>query len=153
MRLVRATINDCEKIHNMQKLAFADLLKKYKDYDTSPATESLERIKTKITDVGSFFYFIIFEEKIAGAVRVVDNGDESKKRVSPIFIMKEFRNKGLAQKTFEEIERIHGKENWTLTTILQEKGNCYLYEKLGYKRTGEIININKKMDIIIYEKN
>lgn len=46
--------------------------------------------------------------------------------------MKKFRNRGLAQKTFEEIERIHGINHWMLDTILQEEGNCYLYEKLGY---------------------
>ncbi len=153
MELIRATINDCEIIHNMQKEAFADLLEKYKDYDTSPATENLERIKAKITDDGSYFYFIIFENCIAGAIRVVDKCDGSAKRVSPIFIMKEFRNKGIAQRTFEEIEKIHGKDNWTLATILQEEGNCYLYEKLGYKRTGETININERMDIVIYVKN
>ena len=40
--------------------------------------------------------------------------------------MKEYRNKGLAQKTFEEIEKNHGNDNWMLDTILQEEGNCYL---------------------------
>ena len=38
-------------------------------------------------------------------------------------------------------------------TILQEEGNCYLYEKLGYKRTCKIENINERMDIVYYEKN
>ena len=70
-----------------------------------------------------------------------------------IVIMKEFRNKGLAQKAFEEVEKIHGHDNWKLDTILQEEGNCYLYEKLGYKRTGLVENINDKMDIVYYEKN
>ena len=67
--------------------------------------------------------------------------------------MKEFWNKGLAQKTFEKIEQLHGSDNWMLDTILQEEGNCYLYEKLGYKRTGKIENINERMDIVYYEKN
>ena len=67
--------------------------------------------------------------------------------------MKKFRNRGLAQKTFEEIERIHGINHWMLDTILQEEGNCYLYEKLGYKKTGKIKHINERMDIVYYEKN
>jgi GNAT superfamily N-acetyltransferase len=67
--------------------------------------------------------------------------------------MKEFRGKGLAQKTFEEIEKIHGSDNWSLDTILQETGNCYLYEKLGYKKTGVTEKINDRMDIVYYEKN
>lgn len=67
--------------------------------------------------------------------------------------MKEFRGKGLAQRTFVEIEKLHGSENWTLSTIVQEEGNCYLYEKLGYKRTGRIEKINGRMDIVFYEKD
>lgn len=40
-----------------------------------------------------------------------------------------------------------------LTLFFKKKGNCYLYEKFGYKRTGLVENINDKMDIVYYEKN
>ena len=153
MRLVRANISDCEKIWGLQIEAFADLLAKYQDYETSPGNEPKECVQAKLLDEFTFFYFIYHKDEIAGAVRVVDRKDGNRKRVAPIFIMKEFRNKGLAQKTFDEIEKIHGSDNWMLDTILQEEGNCYLYEKLGYKRTGKIENINERMDIVYYEKN
>ena len=153
MRLVRANISDCEKIWGLQIEAFADLLAKYQDYETSPGNEPKECIQAKLLDEFTFFYFIYHEDEIAGAVRVVDRKDGDRKRIAPIFIMKKFRNRGLAQKTFEEIERIHGINHWMLDTILQEEGNCYLYEKLGYKRTGNIENINERMDIVYYEKN
>ena len=153
MKLIRANINDCEKIWKMQKEAFADLLEKYQDYQTSPANEPVEKIKAKLLDSFTYFYFIYDYDALVGAVRVVHRNDGSRKRIAPIFIMKKFRNKGLAQKTFEEIEKLHGSNNWMLDTILQEEGNCYLYEKLGYKRTGKIENINERMDIVYYEKN
>ena len=137
----------------MQIEAFADLLAKYQDYETSPGNESIEHIQAKLLDEFTFFYFIYHKDDIAGAVRVVDRKNGNRKRIAPIFIMKKFRNKGLAQKTFEEIEKLHGSNNWMLDTILQEEGNCYLYEKLGYKRTGNIENINERMDIVYYEKN
>ena len=153
MKLIRANINDCEKIWKMQKEAFADLLEKYQDYKTSPANEPVEKIKAKLLDNFTYFYFIYDEDALVGAVRVVHRNDGSRKRIAPIFIMKEFRSKGLAQKTFEEIEKIHGSDNWSLDTILQETGNCYLYEKLGYKKTGVTEKINDRMDIVYYEKN
>ena len=153
MRLVRANVSDCEKIWSLQIEAFADLLAKYQDYATSPGNEPKENIQAKLLDEFTFFYFIYLEDEIAGAVRVVDRKNGNRKRIAPIFIMKKFRNRGLAQKTFKEIEKIHGSENWMLDTILQEAGNCYLYEKLGYQRTGEIENINERMDIVYYEKN
>ena len=153
MRLVRANVSDCEKIWSLQIEAFADLLAKYQDYETSPGNEPKENIQAKLLDEFTFFYFIYLEDEIAGAVRVVDRKNDDRKRIAPIFIMKKFRNRGLAQKTFEEIERIHGINHWMLDTILQEEGNCYLYEKLGYKRTGKIEHINERMDIVYYEKN
>ena len=67
--------------------------------------------------------------------------------------MPEHRNKGYAQAAIKEAERIHGADNWSLDTILQEKGNLHLYEKLGYHRTGKIEKINDRMDIVYYEKN
>ena len=153
MRLVRANVSDCEKIWSLQIEAFADLLAKYQDYETSPGNEPKENIQAKLLDEFTFFYFIYHEDEIAGAVRVVDRKNGDRKRIAPIFIMKKFRNRGLAQKTFEEIERIHGINHWMLDTILQEAGNCYLYEKLGYKRTGKVEHINERMDIVYYEKN
>ena len=153
MRLVRANVNDCEKIWSLQIEAFADLLAKYQDFETSPGNESKESIQSKLMDEFTFFYFIYHEDDIAGAVRVVDRKNGNRKRIAPIFIVKKHRNRGLAQKTFEEIEKLHGSNDWMLDTILQEEGNCYLYEKLGYKRTGRIENINERMDIVYYEKN
>ena len=153
MRLVRANVSDCEKIWSLQIEAFADLLAKYQDYETSPGNEPKENIQAKLLDEFTFFYFIYLEDEIAGAVRVVDRKNGNRKRIAPIFIIKKFRNRGLAQKTFEEIERIHGSNHWMLDTILQEEGNCHLYEKLGYKRTGITEKINERMDIVYYEKN
>ena len=153
MRLVRADVNDCDKIWKLQIKAFSDLLEKYQDYETSPGNEAKERIEAKLSQEFTYFYYIFNGDDLVGAIRVVDKKDGSRKRVAPIFIMKEFRNRGLAQKTLEEVEKIHGNDNWKLDTILQEEGNCHLYEKLGYKRTGLVEKVNEKMDIVYYEKN
>ena len=52
-----------------------------------------------------------------------------------------------------EAERIHGSDNWALDTIFQEVGNCYLYEKLGYRQTGHLTPIKKGMTIVDYIKS
>lgn len=153
IKLVRIGVNDAEKLWTMQVQAFQKLLDKYQDLETNPANETKEKIKTKLLQKQTFFYYIYEGNDIVGAIRVIDKKDGSRKRVAPVFIMEKFRNKGLAQKSFCEIERIHGKDNWELDTIFQEKGNCYLYEKLGYIRIGEIDRINDRMDIVHYIKN
>lgn len=68
-------------------------------------------------------------------------------------IVAEFKDLNTILQMQKEAERIHGKHHWKLDTILQEKGNCYLYEKLDYHKTGKTEIINDKMTIVFYEKD
>lgn len=154
MKLIKIGINDAEKLWKMQLKAFGDLYEKYQDADTSPATEKIDKIITRLMQSFTYYYFIEVNDITVGAVRVVDRQKEgTAKRISPIFIMKEYRNKGYAQKAIQLVEEIHGSSNWELDTILQEKGNCYLYEKMGYHQTGKTETINNKLTLVFYRKN
>lgn len=153
MELKRAAIEDVGKIWKLQTESFADLLEKYQDYDISPGNMTMEEVKSKFLEPFSCFYFIVQGKTIVGGIRIVDRKDGSRKKISPMFIMKEFRNKGYAQAAIRKVEEIHGGDNWKLATILQEEGNCHLYEKMGYCRTGQAKIISDKMTIVGYEKN
>lgn len=144
--------NECEKLWRMQVEAFSDLLEKYRDYDISPANEPMSRIMERLEQPFTYYYFIMDGDTAVGAVRVVDMKDGSPKRISPIFIMKEHRGKGFAKAAIRAVEELHGADNWSLDTILQEEGNCRLYEKMGYRRTGDTQVINERMTLVFYEK-
>lgn len=147
--LKRATCEDAELIWKMQIEAFSDLYEKYQDTDTSPATEPLEKILSRLRQCFTYYYIIEVDKNIVGALRVVDKKEKgSAKRISPIFILKKYRNMGIAQAAIIEAERIHGNDNWELDTILSEKGNCYLYEKMGFKSTGKTEKVNDKMTLV-----
>lgn len=152
IELKRIGMEDCERLWKMQVEAFSELLEKYQDYDISPANEPLSRIEERLRQPFTCYYFIMDGEKAVGAIRIVDMKDGGQKRISPIFIMAEYRGKGYAQAAMRAAEELHGAEDWALDTILQEKGNCHLYEKMGYRRTGEEQVINERMTIIGYEK-
>ena len=143
---------ECEKLWKMQVEAFSDLLEKYRDYDISPANEPMSRIMERLEQPFTYYYFIMDGDTAVGAVRVVDMKDGSPKRISPIFIMKEHRGKGFAKAAIRAVEELHGADNWALDTILQEEGNCRLYEKMGYRRTGDTQVINERMTLVFYEK-
>ena len=86
-------------------------------------------------------------------IQIVDKHETGKsKRISPLFIMPEHRNKGIAQRAIELAEEIHGSSDWELVTILQEEGNCHLYEKMGYHQTGETVVVNERMTLVVYIK-
>lgn len=154
IKLVRANIQDAENLWKMQIAAFQDLYKKYQDQETSPATETLEKTIMRLEQPSTYYYFIEVEGVNVGAIRVIDAKESGKhKRISPIFIMKEYRGRGYAQKAIQLAEEIHGNSNWDLDTILQENGNCHLYEKMGYCQTGVTKVINARMTIVYYRKN
>lgn len=94
--LKKATREDIETIWKMQVEAFTELLDKYQDFDMSPATESLEKIIAKFEQPWTTYYYIVENDIVVGAVRIVNKNDGSRKRISPIWIMGEFRNKGYA---------------------------------------------------------
>lgn len=136
----------------MQVEAFQDMYKKYQDTETSPATEGIDKIQMRLNQSFTYYYFIEEDNTTVGAIRVVDKKDGKAKRISPVFIMSEHRNKGYAQKAIQLVEEIHGNSDWELDTILQEEGNCYLYEKLGYRQNGKTEAINDKLTLVFYRK-
>ena len=153
MKLNKIGVDDAEKLWKMQVKAFQGLYEKYQDTETSPATETIDKIIMRLNQPFTYYYFIEENGITVGAVRVVDRQEKGMaKRISPIFIMEEYRNKGYAQRAIQLVEEIHGSSDWELDTILQEKGNCYLYEKMGYQQTGKTETINNKMTLVFYKK-
>lgn len=153
VNLLRANIGDAKEIHTMQIIAFKELLEKYQDFDINPAGESVEKVEARMIQDFTYYYFICVGSRKAGAVRVVDRKETGRnKRISPIFILPEFQGQGVAQRAIRLCEELHGGESWELDTILQEPKNCHLYEKMGYRRTGETRAINERLTLVLYEK-
>ncbi|MFC7680782.1 GNAT family N-acetyltransferase [Paenibacillus sp. GCM10028914] len=151
--LKKSGLNQASFIHEMQIKAFMPLLEKYQDYETSPANETVDRIISRMNQPFTDYYLIRYKEVYVGAIRIVRK-DNFVYRVSPIFILPDYQGRGIAQQVFALIEEKHQDARmWELNTILQEESNCYLYEKLGYKKTGKIQEINDKISIVYYEKH
>lgn len=152
IELCEAGIADTPTIHRMQVEAFTPLYEKYKDDETSPVKDTVDKILARMAQPETTYYKIMADDILVGAIRIFQFSEELC-RVSPIFILPEYQNRGIAQSVFNVIERIYCKASiWCLDTILQEEGNCYLYEKLGYIRTGKEEIINENMTIASYEK-
>lgn len=153
IQLVRAELKDAQTIWEMQVKSFQELLDKYQDFETSPASETVDNVRRRLEQENTYYYFICMVNEKVGAVRVIDYHKENEnKRISPIFVLPEFQGQGIAQKAIRLCETIHGSKGWELDTILQEKGNCHLYEKMGYHAIDKTEKINDKLTLIFYEK-
>ena len=148
------TSGEAECLHKMQVEAFIALYEKYRDDITSPAKESLEKITQKIVEDNSDFYFILFNGKRVGGARVKWHNGRNVKWISPIFVIPQFQNKGIASAVIEQLFEMYSSDTieWRLDTIKQEQKNCYLYEKCGFVRVDNETVINEKMTLVEYTK-
>lgn len=144
---------DARQIWEMQVRAFEPLLLKYRDYDTNPAAETLDRVLSRVTAESSVCYWIIEDGVKCGMLRVRDLKD-GVYRVGPLFVEAASRGRGVAQAAMRQAEKLYPRAvKWQLDTIAEEEGNCRLYEKLGYRRCGSPRRINERMTLVDYEKD
>lgn len=149
LRLVQR--EEAEALWQLQIQGFAQLLERYQDLDTSPAAEPLEKTVMRLNQPQRFFYFILADGEKVGAISVRDMGDGWKK-LGPLWVLPEQQGRGIAQAAIRLAEELHGAHRWRLDTILQEKGNCHLYEKMGYRQTGGTRTVNERMTLVDYVK-
>lgn len=153
IELEKATVEQAEKWLELQKEAYAPLLEKYQDYETSPATETLERVIERMRAPQRDHFFITKDGEFVGGVRTARWAGIPRYHLGGIFILPRFQGLGIGQIAMRLVEALYPEANsWELDTILQEKRNLYFYEKLGYRREGEENAINDKLTLVFYKK-
>lgn len=152
VRLEQATDKDAKIIFDIQVKAFKPLLDKYKDYETNPANENVERVIRRINNPNGGFYKIYADNKLSGAICILWK-EEVQFWITPMFVLPSYQGKGLAQKAITLIEHMFPQAvTWELAAILEEERTCYLYEKMGYHKTGVSKKLNDKATLVFYKK-
>lgn len=153
VELVLATEKDAELLHQIKYAAFLPLYEKYHDDETNPVKEPFEKIIRCIQEKKSDYFLVRVKNEAVGGVRVVEKQDRVF-HISPIFILPEFQNQGIGFAAIQKLFTIYPQATtWRLDTILQEKGNCLLYEKCGFVKTGKKKVRKEGLTLIDYEKN
>ncbi|MBR2531894.1 MAG: GNAT family N-acetyltransferase [Lachnospiraceae bacterium] len=144
---------DIDTVFEIQRAAYKPLYEKYHDDSSNPYMESKDTVFRKYTRAGTSGYLFFIDSTAVGAVRIIIDDASKSGRVSALCVFPQYQGRGIAQTALLEIEKLHPDvESWFLDTILEEPGNCHLYEKIGYKRTGKTEVINEKMTLVFYEK-
>ena len=152
IKLEKAIESEAKSIFDMQVNAFTPLLEKYQDFNTSPAAETIERTITRINNPSGGFYKVMLDNQLVGAICVFWK-EQSQFWISPMFILPDYQGRGIAQKSIVILEENFSQATtWELSTILEEKGNCYLYEKMGFTKTGVTKKLNSSATLVYYKK-
>lgn len=151
LKIIRFNNTLIDIVFNIQRKAFFSLFKKYNDIETNPYCESKKTVFSKYSRLDTDGYLFIYCNEFVGCVRIVKKGNACK--VAALAVLPEYQNKNIAQTALLQIEKYYPDvKTWTLDTIKQESGNCHLYEKLGYKKTGIEKTIKEELTIIDYVK-
>lgn len=152
--VIKVELKNLQKTYAMRIKSFSVLSKRYQSFIEDNCESKLKQKSFELINEPFVDYYTIKSDGIAvGAFRIVKN-DIKLYCISPIVILAEYQYKGITQKVLQLIEHIyHDMKYWKLYTILQEQENCFLYEKLGYKKTGIAEIVNNDMILIHYEKH
>lgn len=150
--LRKAELADAELLWRMQVESFRKTYETYCDDETTPYLETIERTQMRLSEPFTSYYVIECGGTPVGGIRVRDQGSEAPKVLGPLYVLPDWRGRGIAQRAIDLVEDIHGRKNWLLDTIVQEKGNCHLYEKMGYRCLGVSKVVNERMTLVYYRK-
>lgn len=136
IEILRATVEDAPKILEIKLRAFSDEFKFYGPGAIPPQFDSLERQKDSIAKL-PYFFKIVSDAAIVGAVVVVDKG-EGVFILASIHIDLDKQNQGIGTAVLKMIERQFPRaKKWQLETPYRSYRNHHFYEKFGYVKVGE----------------
>ena len=155
VKLEEVQSDEIEQLYDMQVQSFMPLYRKYHD-EGSPAIEPIEKVRGRAAQDNRKYYFIVKDGARVGAINIgckPSDPEESCFYISPIFVLPKYQNQGIGYVAIQKAFTLYPDAKvWKLDTILQEPGNCHLYEKCGFVRVGEDHIINDKMTLIDYER-
>ncbi|WML26892.1 GNAT family N-acetyltransferase [Neobacillus sp. OS1-33] len=145
----KTKLDEIEDLLAIQKDVFAEDYALYEDHDSTPVNETTKKL---IENIERFFHFTIWlDNDIIGAIdiRLLD---DKRLRLSKLFLRNEYQNKGLGSKIIQLMESEFSLiKDWSLYTPYLNKRNHHFYEKLGYKKIGEV-QVTEKLQLFKYEK-
>ncbi|MGV3465444.1 MAG: GNAT family N-acetyltransferase [Heyndrickxia sp.] len=149
IKIARTNINEAPQLYTIQKHAFGSDLKRYKDFTTNPAVETMNSFLQRI--IFSYHYTIFIHDEIAGSIDI-RRISEDHFALNQLCLHPSLQNQGYGTKIMNMIEEmLPNVKIWSLKTQKDNKRNRHFYEKAGYTLTGEQ-RINHLLTLVEYEK-
>lgn len=127
------------------------MYQRYQDHELSPHNITYENMEWIFEN--EHLYKVLYEDRLIGAIYVSKNPDKFHMKLHGIYVIPEFQNKGIGQKTIEFVESQYPDTlTWVLETPHDLHRNHHVYEKIGYIKTGQVDFVNDRLSIIHYKK-
>ena len=154
-----ATLNDAETLYSVKLSAFSDEFEKFKYAETDSIFENIvEDSKSdnpkeemfsmdwhkRVCSFGNYTLVIEDEAKIIGSIVTlpgkhsgheypnVNMSDDDLNVLICLYVLPEYKNKGIGQLAIKNMEALHPDKKWILDTPDVSIKNKHFYEKCGY---------------------
>jgi len=145
----RAKKNDADRILKLQKVAFLAEAKLNDDMFIAPMTETIDGLTKAISTHRLLIAKI--DNQIVGSVRI--RFDDRTAHIGRLFVDPDHQGRGIGRALMISAEAEHPEcRNFKLITGKKSADNIRLYEKLGYVITGELME-NDATVLVIMEKS
>ena len=131
MNILKAVVEDAQKILDIQKVAYISEAEAYNNYEIAPLMEQIDQ--TKADFQMKIILKAVSNDKIVGSVR----GFEEKGicYVERLMVHPEYQKQGIGKKLlFALEEHFPSCDRFDLYTGSLSSGNIRLYESVGYKK-------------------
>lgn len=126
----KASVEDAEKILDLQKVAYRSEAEIYNDFSIEPLTQTLDEIKADF-ETRTFLKAVV-DGEIVGSIRGYVKDDAC--QVERLFVHPGHQNRGIGTRLIREIEALFpNAKSYELFTGHRSKRNLFLVEKLNYK--------------------
>ncbi len=142
---------DIPTLHAIQKEAFLPLYERYRD-DNNPVNTPIERMLGWLGRENLYCYGIWLDDRLVGGVSV-KKLSERQYYLTRLFVAPALQNRGIASAAIAQCEGFFpDAESWSLDFPADLDVNRHVYEKMGYRDTGETQSINERLTLAVYRK-
>lgn len=126
----KASVDDAEKLLEVQKLAYQSEAEIYNDFSIAPLVQTLDELKADFKT--RTFLKATIDGNIVGSVRAYMKDGAC--RIERLSVHPIYQNLGIGTRLVQEIEAAFpDAESYTLFTGQRSKRNIFLYKKLSYQ--------------------
>lgn len=147
-------INECtiEDVHTLQEISYNTFYETFSHMNSEKNMKTYlekafntKRLEKEVLTPFSKFYFLYWDEKLAGYLKINVNEAQTEEmgkeafEIERIYINKEFQKKGLGKFLLNkgiELAKDQGKKNVWLGVWENNLGAIQFYQKMGFVKTG-----------------
>ena len=136
IEMLRAELQDAQKLLEVQRESFAIYAKRYGDFDSNPYYMDLHRMEFNINYRFGQYYKLIDKDtgEIIGGLFCFELDEKETMKIAQFYFLEPYQHLGYGSDVLKKLFTIHPQvKKWYVDTIMQEEYNVEFYKHLGFE--------------------